>query len=74
MGKRGRSKSYRAGDPLDTLGLCMCEHGFSRRSLVLPDNVSEPSTLVVVLELLGNQRKCQTVIMVACVLQVGNIA
>lgn len=45
MAKHGRSKERRGDCPLLTLGLCLDESGFVRRSEVLPGNVSEAGTL-----------------------------
>ena len=45
MAGHGRSKERRGDCPLLTLGLCLDESGFVRRSEVLPGNVSEAGTL-----------------------------
>ena len=46
---RGHSKEKRSDSPLVTLGLVLNEEGFSKRSRLLPGNISEPKTLENVL-------------------------
>lgn len=53
--KRGRSKEKRADRPLVTLGLVIDENGFAKQSRLLPGNVSEPGTLLKMIELLSGE-------------------
>ena len=48
--KRGRSKEKRHDSPLLTLGLLIDERGFAKKSRIMPGNISEPGTLIKVLE------------------------
>lgn len=47
--KRGRSKEKRSDRPLLALGLVIDELGFIKRSKIMPGNVSEPSTLLTII-------------------------
>ncbi len=57
-----------------TLGVCLDEQGFVRRSLVLAGNVSEPSTLQVAMSRLGAEHGKLTVVMDAGIVSEANIA
>jgi transposase len=72
MAEHGRSKEKRSDCPLLTLGLCLDESGFVRRSEVLSGNVSEAGTLP---GMLGKLRapKGSLVVMDAGIATEGNI-
>ena len=71
-GQFGHSKQKRHDCPLVTLGLCVDEAGFVRRSEVLPGNVSEPQTLAGALGTLGGSGPL-TVVMDAGIASDDNI-
>jgi transposase len=54
--KRGRSKEKRKGRPLVTLGLVIDELGFPKTSKILKGNVSEPGTLLAMIETLQGEK------------------
>ena len=54
--RRGFSKEKRSDCPLVTLALVLDEDGFPKASRVFPGNVSEPSTLVYILDRLKAER------------------
>jgi transposase len=58
--KRGKSKQKRNDCPLVTLGLVLDEKGFVKGSRIFEGNVSEPSTLVSMVEAIHKQTKKQT--------------
>ncbi len=53
--KRGRSKEKRYDCPIVTLGLIIDEQGFPKRSRILEGNVSEPETLLTMINNLIDQ-------------------
>lgn len=57
--KHGRSKEKRSDCPLLTLGLVLDEQGFAKRSEVLEGNISEPKTLVSMLDKLNAEEKSE---------------
>ena len=71
-GQFGHSKQKRHDCPLVTLGLCVDEAGFVRRSEVLPGNASEPQTLAGALTALGGSGAL-TVVMDAGIASDDNI-
>jgi len=58
--KRGRSKQKRNDCPLVTLGLILDEKGFVKGSRIFEGNVSEPSTLLSMVEGIHEQTKEET--------------
>jgi transposase len=58
--KRGRSKQKRNDCPLVTLGLVLDEKGFVKGSRIFEGNVSEPSTLLSMVEAIHKQTKKET--------------
>jgi len=58
--KRGRSKQKRNDCPLVTLGLVLDENGFIKGSRIFKGNVSEPSTLLSMVETIHEQTKKET--------------
>jgi len=56
--KWGRSKDKRNDRPLTTLGLVLDEQGFVKGSSIFKGNVSEPSTLLEVIQSIHDQVKC----------------
>ena len=58
--KRGRSKQKRNDCPLVTLGLILDEKGFVKGSRIFEGNVSEPSTLLSMVEGIHEQTKKET--------------
>ena len=77
LAKFGRSKQKRNDCPLVTLALATDEGGVSRRSSVLPGNVSEPGTLLDALDSLATEDEGEdkpTVIMDADIATEDNLA
>ena len=58
--KRGRSKEKRTDRPLVTLGLVIDENGFAKQSRLLAGNVSEPETLLAMIEQLSGETATPT--------------
>ena len=58
--KRGRSKQKRNDCPLVTLGLVLDENGFVKGSRIFEGNVSEPSTLLSMVESMHEHSKKET--------------
>ncbi|RLB75723.1 MAG: IS1634 family transposase [Deltaproteobacteria bacterium] len=58
--KRGRSKQKRNDCPLVTLGLVLDENGFVKGSRIFDGNVSEPSTLLSMVESMHEHTKKET--------------
>jgi len=58
----GRSKEKRSDCPLVTLAIVLDSSGFPKKSELFPGNVSEPKTLQLMLEALGDDKK-STVVM-----------
>jgi transposase len=58
--KRGRSKEKRTDRPLVTLGLVLDEQGFVKGSHIFEGNVSEPSTLLSMINTIHEVTKKQT--------------
>ena len=58
--KRGRSKQKRNDCPLVTLGLVLDENGFVKGSRIFEGNVSEPSTLLSMVESMHEHTKKET--------------
>jgi transposase len=58
--KRGRSKQKRNDCPLVTLGLVLDENGFVKESRIFEGNVSEPSTLLSMVESMHEHSKKET--------------
>lgn len=54
--KRGHSKEKQKGCPLITLGLVTDEMGFPKRSQILKGNVSEPKTLLSMIQALQGEK------------------
>jgi hypothetical protein len=54
--KLGRSKQKRNGSPLVTLGMIIDERGFPKTSRIFSGNVSEPTTLIAILESLQGEK------------------
>jgi len=54
--KRGRSKEKQKGCPLVTLGLIIDEFGFPKASKIFAGNVSEPKTLINMIEALYGEK------------------
>jgi transposase len=55
--KRGRSKDKRHDRPLVTLGLALDEQGFVKASRIFDGNVSEPSTLINMVQAIHERTK-----------------
>lgn len=55
--KLGRSKEKRKGSPLVTLGMVIDEKGFPKKSRIFSGNISEPATLMEMLEALQGTKE-----------------
>lgn len=78
--KRGRSKEKRTDCKIVTLGLVLDSRGFVKRSEIYPGNISEPSTLIDVLNHLEKKeenslvKSKKTLVMDAGILTESNIS